>query len=239
MTSERKEQRRQERAQRILDAAAVLILRWGYNKTTIDDIARQAGVAKGTIYLHWNTREELFTALMRRERALLSEEVRRSVADDPAGATLRSMLRHSALALLGRPLLKAVLLRDMDVIGKLAHGEEHSTNYTQRMTGFQTYLEVLREHGMVRTDQSLRVQVYLLGAVFMGCLLLAPLMPDEWALSDNELVELIADTVERTLAAEQPAPADAAQGASEALMRYLERGVAVSNEQYQHALRQS
>lgn len=239
MVSERKEQKRQERAQRILDAAAVLILRWGYNKTTIDDIAREAGVAKGTIYLHWNTREELFSALMRRERALLSEEVRRRVADDPAGATLRSMMRHSALALLGRPLLKAVLLRDMDVIGKLAHGEEHSANYTQRMTGMQAYLEVLREHGLVRTDQSVRVQLYLLGAVAMGSLLLAPLMPDDWTLSDEELADLIADTVERTLAADQAAPAEAAQGASDALMRYLERGVALSNEQYQRALQQS
>ena len=239
MVSERKEQKRQERAQRILDAAAVLILRWGYNKTTIDDIAREAGVAKGTIYLHWNTREELFSALMRRERALLSEEVRGRVADDPAGATLRSMMRHSALALLGRPLLKAVLLRDMDVIGKLAHGEEHSANYTQRMTGMQAYLEVLREHGLVRTDQSVRVQLYLLGAVFMGSLLLAPLMPDDWTLSDEELADLIADTVERTLAADQAAPAEAAQGASDALMRYLERGVALSNEQYQRALQQS
>ncbi len=49
--------KRQERAERILDAAAALIQRWGYNKTTIDDIAKQAGVAKGTIYLHWKTRD--------------------------------------------------------------------------------------------------------------------------------------------------------------------------------------
>ena len=56
--------KREERADRILDAAANLILRWGYKKTTIDDIAKQAGVAKGTIYLHWKTREDLFVALL-------------------------------------------------------------------------------------------------------------------------------------------------------------------------------
>lgn len=59
--------RRQERAHRILDAAAALILRWGYNKTTVDDIAREAGVAKGTIYLHWKMKEDLFGALIQRE----------------------------------------------------------------------------------------------------------------------------------------------------------------------------
>ena len=52
------------RGERILEAAAELIVRWGYKKTTVDDIARQAGVAKGTIYLHWKTREELFKAVL-------------------------------------------------------------------------------------------------------------------------------------------------------------------------------
>src|SRR5690606_41617518 len=55
---------------------AELILRWGYDKTTVEDVARAAGVAKGTIYLHWKTRDALFTALLRRDRVRLVEEVR-------------------------------------------------------------------------------------------------------------------------------------------------------------------
>src|SRR3954449_1951123 len=90
--------RRQERGQRILDAAATLILRWGYNKTTIDDIARQAGVAKGTIYLHWKTREDLFTALMRREYIRLAEDIRQRLAGDPEGGTLHALTKQSVLA---------------------------------------------------------------------------------------------------------------------------------------------
>src|SRR6202165_1062811 len=91
--------RRETRAQRILDAAAALILRWGYHKTTLDDIARQAGVAKATMYLHWKTREELFAALMKREKVELAEDIKQRIGDDPAGATLRGLLKHSALAL--------------------------------------------------------------------------------------------------------------------------------------------
>jgi Bacterial regulatory proteins, tetR family len=44
--------RREARAQRILDAAVALILRWGFQKITLDDVSRQARVAKGTMYLH-------------------------------------------------------------------------------------------------------------------------------------------------------------------------------------------
>lgn len=223
--------RRQKRAQRILDAASALILRWGYNKTTIDDIARQAGVAKGTIYLHWNTREELFGALMKRERVALGEDLVQRIAGDPAGATLRGMLKHAALALMQRPLMKAVLMRDMEVIGKLAHGEHSSATYAERLAGFTTYLEFLREHELVRTDLSLRAQVYMVSAIFAGFFLVAPLVPDEFTLADDELAELMAETVHRTLESGRAVEAAELQAVSQALMQYLNRNTVLAQEQ--------
>src|SRR5258706_11513929 len=49
----------------ILAAALELFGRYGYRRTSIDDIARQAGVAKGTVYLHVETKEALFRTLGR------------------------------------------------------------------------------------------------------------------------------------------------------------------------------
>ena len=43
----------EERAGRILDAAAELLLRWGYKRVSIEEIARHAGIGKGTVYLHF------------------------------------------------------------------------------------------------------------------------------------------------------------------------------------------
>ena len=225
--------RRQTRAQRILDAASTTILRWGYQKTTLDDIARQAGVAKGTIYLHWKTREELFTALLKRERVELTEDLKQRIAADPAGATLRGILKHSALALMKRPLLKAVLLRDMEVLGKLAQSEYSSAAYTERLEGFKTYLELLREHDLVRTDLSLRAQVYMLSAIFAGFFLVAPLMPEEFTLSDEELADLMAETVHCTLESGRSVPSDELQTVSHAFMQYLNRAIALAQEQFQ------
>jgi AcrR family transcriptional regulator len=228
--------KRQERAHRILDAAAALILRWGYNKTTIDDIARQTSVAKGTIYLHWKTREELFKALMQRERLVLTEDVKQRITADPEGATLRGLLKHSTLALLKRPLLKAVLMRDMDVIGKLAHSQQSSAAYAERLAGFTTYLEVLREHDLVRTDLSLRAQEYMLSAIFMGFFLVAPLMPSELALTDEEIADLLAETVRRTFESDRAVASDELQLASHAVMQYLNRDMAIVQEQFQQEI---
>lgn len=215
--------KRQARGRRILDAAAGLILRWGYNKTTIDDIARQAGVAKGTIYLHWQTREDLFAALIQRENGEWLGDFERRVAADPAGSTLRGVFEHSALALMKRPLLKALILRDVEVIGKLAHQAHGSAAAGEKLAGFTTYLEFLREHGQVRTDLSLHQQLYMLTAVFLGFFLVAPLMPDELTLADEELPELMAETVHRALETDSATPAADSQAAEPALKEHLKR----------------
>ena len=45
--------------QTILDAADRMFLRYGYRKTTIEDIAREAGIGKGSVYLHFQSKEEI------------------------------------------------------------------------------------------------------------------------------------------------------------------------------------
>src|SRR6516225_7765607 len=43
----------------LLDAMERLLARYGYKKTTMDDLAREAGIGKGTIYLHFPSKEEV------------------------------------------------------------------------------------------------------------------------------------------------------------------------------------
>ena len=41
------------RRQRLLDAAGSLFSRWGFDKTSMDDIARETGISKGAVYLEF------------------------------------------------------------------------------------------------------------------------------------------------------------------------------------------
>src|SRR5207237_2638082 len=43
----------------ILDATDRLLTRYGYKKMTIDDLAREVGIGKGSIYLHFSSKEEI------------------------------------------------------------------------------------------------------------------------------------------------------------------------------------
>jgi AcrR family transcriptional regulator len=43
----------------ILDATDTLLSRYGYKKMTIDDLAREVGIGKGSVYLHFTSKEEI------------------------------------------------------------------------------------------------------------------------------------------------------------------------------------
>jgi len=68
------------RREQVLDAALRLFRRYGFRKTTVDEIAAEAGVGKGSVYLEFLSKEDLFFALVEEhERAILAEV--RLVAD--------------------------------------------------------------------------------------------------------------------------------------------------------------
>ena len=52
-----------DKRDRLLDAALMPFLRYGVKRTSIDDIAREVGIAKGTIYLSSDSKAALFAAI--------------------------------------------------------------------------------------------------------------------------------------------------------------------------------
>ncbi len=77
----------------ILNAALDLFRQHGYRRTAMEDIARAANVAKGTLYIYFTSKEELFEALARRLAAHVQ-------ADLDAAAARELPLQAKVLALL-------------------------------------------------------------------------------------------------------------------------------------------
>ena len=55
-----------ERKNEILDAAQELFLTQGYEKTSVDNIIKKVGVAKGTFYYYFKSKEDLLDKLVKR-----------------------------------------------------------------------------------------------------------------------------------------------------------------------------
>src|ERR1700740_630418 len=60
------ERRKQARAPEILDAALACFSEKGFAATRMEDIARRAGISKGTIYLYFDSKQAVFKALAQR-----------------------------------------------------------------------------------------------------------------------------------------------------------------------------
>ncbi len=85
------------REQQMLDAAVRIFGRRGYMAASMDEIAELAGVSKPLVYLYLNSKEDLFSACIRREAIALTEAVRAGVRPElPADRQLWEGLRASS-----------------------------------------------------------------------------------------------------------------------------------------------
>jgi AcrR family transcriptional regulator len=160
---------RAERATKIMDIAADLLLQHGYRRITIDDVAAGAGIGKGTVYLHWKTREQLFGAVFAREVCHAVDELRHALQQDPATCLLHRFASTYFLAIVHRPLLRRFLLGDPDLLGKLANSPDPAREERHGAT-MHGYFELLAQHGLLRADLDVEEIGYAYQATFEGFL---------------------------------------------------------------------
>jgi AcrR family transcriptional regulator len=105
---------REGRRLRILAAAEDLFAMQGFAKTTVDEIARRAGVSKGLVYDHYDSKEELLRAVWSSQVDAWMRETREHVkyaeggVADGIGAVLAVSVRHAR----DNPLLGRILSQD-------------------------------------------------------------------------------------------------------------------------------
>ena len=92
-TASNRAERRAERRAAIVEAAFDEFVARGFTATRIDDIAKRAGVAKGTIYLHFKDKESMFEELV---RTAIVPLVTRLAAPPAPGGTVRAAVERLA-----------------------------------------------------------------------------------------------------------------------------------------------
>ncbi|KAB8144516.1 TetR/AcrR family transcriptional regulator [Chloroflexia bacterium SDU3-3] len=190
-----------ERADRILDSAAILLIQWGYKRITISDIAQHAGIGTGTVYLHWKSKETLFESVLLRELQLLWGGLIQRVEADPREATLHRLLSALLRAIKLRPIACALFTRDTLMLGKLT---QRSLIQQQSFIEGTDLLALLRELGLLRADVDPSVQLHTFSALWTGFVLVDQLLPPKDRPSLDVQTEALISTVQRTLEPDTP-----------------------------------
>lgn len=79
----------------IIDAARTVFARRGFAHGIIDEIAKEAGIAKGTVYLYFHSKTEIYRAVLDHDMKLLKKETREQI---DAAATLKEKIGAFILA---------------------------------------------------------------------------------------------------------------------------------------------
>ncbi len=166
-----------ERERRILAAAADLIVRYGYDKTTVEEIARDAGISKGAVYLHFKSKEQLFEALLIRDSEAAIGRFYEMIEADPKDVTLFNIYRYTLVVADEMPLIKALYQRDRRVLGDFMR-RQRDLPIAGRVANFSAeFVRQYQEAGLIRTDLDAGLIAYLLVALTNGIFALDTIIP--------------------------------------------------------------
>ena len=86
--------RRKSRKEEIIKAASNLFSQKSYHDVTMDQIAEKVGVAKGTIYLYFESKENLYLGILEHTFETIESILEKEIAkEDPAPQKLKKILR--------------------------------------------------------------------------------------------------------------------------------------------------
>ena len=148
---------------RILDAAERLLGRFGYRKMTVEDIAVEAGIGKGTVYLSFPSKEEVVLSTVDRIVDRVCAEMERVAGG--AGSTaeiLRAMLRARVMVRFEAVREYSGSLNDLLGSVRAALLARRARHFEQEIEVLARVIERLQESGDVITGQPRRIARALL-----------------------------------------------------------------------------
>ncbi len=104
------------RPEEIIDAAHAMFAERGYAETRLEDVARKAGVSKGTVYLYFDSKETLFREMVRARKVPIIQ------AGEELVRTHTGSARELLIALIRR-FWQSVRSEDMARMSRLVHSE--------------------------------------------------------------------------------------------------------------------
>ncbi len=160
------EEKKQAQRQAIMDVAQSHFERFGYKRTVIDDVVREVGIAKGTFYLYFKSKDQLFFELINRMRHEALAEFAAALAEQTtAEARVRTIIEMSFQAFEDYPLLARIIADDPEfrIVTKLMEQPSVQEEMRRTISSMQTLFKAGIDSGELREDLDLEIVPLVVG----------------------------------------------------------------------------
>lgn len=194
-----------QRPDEILDAALCVFTRRGLHQTTLEEVAKEAGISKGTIYLYFKNKEELFVAAAQRVVPRPDELFAAESATAGSRLTFPSLLHELARTAYRRFRTPAYLaFFSMMAAETLRHPEWGELYFRRVVLGLNRRVAEIFTHA-IRTGQCRKVDPLLVSRAFVGMFLMMALSQEHLGgkrytpLSEEKVIHALTDVFLRGL----------------------------------------
>jgi TetR/AcrR family acrAB operon transcriptional repressor len=189
----------EERENRILDAAADLFIHYGYDKTTVSDIAREAGVSKGAIYLHFESKDDLFEGLLIREITRYTETWLERIEADPQGGTMAGLYKNVLYALNSSPFMSAIFRQDRQILGNYIRKPDNLFREQQNQSIRSEFVKMMQDAGAIRADIDPKIIAHIMNMLAYGLVAMDEIMDAKNIPPTDDIIEGIAAFMDKAL----------------------------------------
>lgn len=190
-----------DREQQILDATTDLIIRHGYDKTTMGDVADAVGISRPLVYVHFKSKDDLLEALIVREMLKYGNLWLDYIEADPQSGTVGSVYRSILKALQQTPLLAAIVTRSEGTFGKYLRRPDNVFSSIQTPTLMRDLLAVMQGKGAIREDVDVDAMAYIMDGM-AASVVDNSVVADRPAPDYEILLETMAEMLDRMLTPE-------------------------------------
>jgi AcrR family transcriptional regulator len=197
----RRAQRSEARHESILQAAAKLFAERGFAKTPVEEIAMEAGVSKGLVYVYFESKDDLLETVLERAVTAWSQATMRGASGlaSPMGVIVAG-LRSSVAHVSGDPILRGILGQDLSAAVLPDRRLKRGKLIGQYIATTCMALELAVENGEIREDIDLDHTAELIWMIHDGIIRTSSSASRSHDGSDTRaLVDAAVDLIQRGL----------------------------------------
>ena len=189
-----------QRREEIMDAAVQIFARKGYYNTKIAEIVNLVGIAKGTFYLYFKSKKDLFIALIKKQRQIINQgiDLEKIIGQSDDLKSFVKILIKEAFNIYGSNRdLTIVILRESVSVNKdfVAEFELMDKERTERL---RLAYEYLREQGYIDLTNDFEFFYYVFVGIIESILLRKLIMNQEDFIS-QEVINKTTNYIEKAL----------------------------------------